>query len=132
MSIFNILKRKAHLICRSGHQIRLQQTNVKPRLKDGSQDVCPVFRRAPLFPEKIAVRDYQGTYTYGNIFLEAKELSEVITRKFDSKTGERVLFLCKNDANYVITQWAIWMSGHIGESYSNKELMVVIVGWFVF
>lgn len=75
----------------------------------------PVFRNAQYFPEKIALRDGIANYTYANIFMSANELSKDITKLVNGKTNERVLFMCPNDANYVITLWAIWMSGQIGE-----------------
>lgn len=77
--------------------------------------VGPVFRNAQNFPEKIALRDGIASYTYANIFMSANELSKDITKLVNGKTNERVLFMCSNDANYVITLWAIWMSGQIGK-----------------
>lgn len=82
----------------------------------------PVFRNAQNFPEKIALCDGIASYTYANIFMSANELSKDITKLVNGKTNERVLFMCPNDANYVITLWAIWMSGQIGKlilSYKN-------------
>lgn len=75
----------------------------------------PVFRNAQNFPDKIALRDGIASYTYANIFMSANELSKDITKLVNGKTNERVLFMCPNDANYVITLWAIWMSGQIGK-----------------
>lgn len=75
----------------------------------------PVFRNAQNFPDKIALRDRIASYTYANIFISANELSKQITELVNGKTNERVLFMCPNDANYVITLWAIWMSGQIGK-----------------
>lgn len=80
----------------------------------------PVFRNAQNFPEKIALRDGIASYTYGNIFMSAHELSKDITQLVEGRTNERVLFMCPNDANYVITLWAIWMSGQIGEFERGK------------
>jgi hypothetical protein len=92
-------------------QTRLQQT--KPKLAV-SGDVIPIFSNAHLFPEKVALRDTIGSYTYASLFISAKELSKTITQKLDAKTNQRVMFLCSNNAEYVITLWAIWMSGQIG------------------
>jgi malonyl-CoA/methylmalonyl-CoA synthetase len=91
-------------------QTRLQQT--KPKLAV-SGDVIPIFSNAHLFPEKVALRDTIGSYTYASLFISAKELSKTITQKLDAKTNQRVMFLCSNNAEYVITLWAIWMSGQI-------------------
>lgn len=103
-------------------QRRFQQTKAKPRAKSSCRDIVPVFRKATEFTDKVALRDAIGSYTYGNIFMAAKELSEIITRQVDGKTGERVMYLCPNDASYLITQWAIWMSGQIG-LFSNFAVL---------
>lgn len=31
------------------------------------------------------------------------------------QSHSRVAFLCQNDVSYIISQWATWMSGQIGE-----------------
>lgn len=96
-------------------QTRLQQTQIKPKPHVGPRltDIVPVFRKAASFSNRTALRDLYGSYTYANLFVSAKELSREITKNLNGKTDQQVLFLCPNDANYVITQWAIWMSGHI-------------------
>ncbi|KAJ8941724.1 hypothetical protein NQ318_023320 [Aromia moschata] len=73
----------------------------------------PVFKNAQSFPDRIALRDNISNYTYANIFLSANELSKNISNLLNGRTNERVLFLCPNDANYVVTLWAIWLSGQI-------------------
>ncbi|EFA07690.2 malonate--CoA ligase ACSF3, mitochondrial [Tribolium castaneum] len=99
-------------------QIRLQQT--KPKLAV-SGDVIPIFSNAHLFPDKVALRDSVGSYTYGNLFISAKELANTITQKVDGKTNQRVMFLCSHDADYVVTLWAIWMSGQIAVPLSPQH-----------
>ncbi|XP_044265266.1 malonate--CoA ligase ACSF3, mitochondrial [Tribolium madens] len=99
-------------------QIRLQQT--KPKLSV-SGDVIPIFSNAHLFPEKVALRDSVGRYTYGSLFISAKELANTITQKVDGKTNQRVMFLCSQDADYVVTLWSIWMSGQIAVPLSPKH-----------
>lgn len=75
----------------------------------------PLFERMKTFWNKTAIHDYKGSYTYGNVFLSAKELSQDISRELGGKIHERVLFLCSNDVNYVVTLLAIWMSGQTGQ-----------------
>lgn len=75
----------------------------------------PLFANAPQFAEKIAIKDQSGNHTYGDIYNSAKGLSLEISKKLHGKINERVLFLSSNDVNYVITLWAIWMSGQIGK-----------------
>ncbi|KAJ8925836.1 hypothetical protein NQ315_009688 [Exocentrus adspersus] len=91
---------------------RYQQTQAKvqvPTQLPGG----PAFRNAQCFADRIAVRDNIASYTYANIFLSAHNLSKKITSLVNGRRNERILFLCPNDANYVITLWAIWMAGQI-------------------
>lgn len=92
------------------------QTQTKPQQYNSNinNDALPVFFKAKNYTDKIALRDTLGSYSYANLFMSAKELSQTLTRELDGKPHERIVFLCPNDANYVITQWAIWMSGQIG------------------
>lgn len=96
------------------HQQTRTQTKRLP--KHQSNDVVPVFRRASNFTDKIALRDSLAHYTYGNLFMGAKALTNEISRSLSdgSTLNQKVLFLCDNDANYILTQWAIWMTGNIG------------------
>ncbi|CAH0550700.1 unnamed protein product [Brassicogethes aeneus] len=99
---------------RNNVQRRFQQT--KPNLQVNPAPTAisgPVFTNAGNYAERIAIRDKIASYTYANIFFSANELSKEITKLVNGKTNERIMFLCPNDANYVITLWAIWMSGQI-------------------
>lgn len=106
---------------------RFQQTQAKvakvsfkePHQPLGRLAVGPVFKNARLFPDKVAIRDRIAAYTYGNIFMSAHELAKEISALLDGKVNERVLFLCPNDVHYVITLWAIWMSGQIAVPVSH-------------
>lgn len=93
---------------------KYQQTQAEVKVPT-SLPCGPVFKNAQSFPDRIALRDNIANYTYANIFMSAHDLSKKITDLVNGRTNERVLFLCPNDANYVITLWAIWMSGQIGE-----------------
>lgn len=89
-------------------------------------EVVPVFKKASNYTDRIALRDTFANYTYGNIFMGAKELSNDITLNVGRKNSERVVFLCPNDANYPICQWAIWISGQIAVplSYLHPQTML--------
>lgn len=78
-------------------------------------NVQPLFVKMKTFYNKIAIHDRNGSHKYGDIFVSAINLSKVISEKLDGRKQERVLFLCSNDVNYVVTLWAIWMSGQIGK-----------------
>lgn len=125
MSLLNLNKycKDAFKLC-VAYQRRFQQTKVKTKLKSPSSGVVPVFRKAAEFSERVALCDTIGSYTYGNIFMAAKELSLVISQQVGGKTRERVMFLCPNDASYLITQWAIWMSGQIGLFYIKPSIHI--------
>lgn len=77
--------------------------------------VVPVFRHAPQFSDRIALRDRHGDYTYRGIFLSSRQFAGEISGYLGGKKQERVAFLCPNDASYIIAQWACWMSGQIGK-----------------
>ncbi|KAL1491116.1 hypothetical protein ABEB36_011760 [Hypothenemus hampei] len=84
-----------------------------PRPFSSVSNIKSVYHNVKKYPNKAAIIDQTGTYTFSNIFIEAQVLSDKITQKVNGKLGEKVLFLCPNDASYVITVWAIWMSGQI-------------------
>lgn len=122
MSVLNLNKCwRAAIASSLKTQLRLQQQQHQAKLQAntgpavGGKDVVPVFRRASEFLNRTAVQDWNGSYTYGNLFSAAKELSHHINVQVGYKPGQRIMFLCPNDASYVITQWGIWMSGHIGK-----------------
>ncbi|KAH0999070.1 malonate--CoA ligase ACSF3, mitochondrial-like isoform X1 [Dendroctonus ponderosae] len=75
--------------------------------------VLPVCYNAPQYGNKVAIYDQTGSYSFRNLFIEAQMLSSKLSILLGGSTGERVLFLCPNDASYVITIWAIWMAGQI-------------------
>lgn len=120
--VYNLLKSK------KSYSVRQLQTQPKQKTVIGfqSSDVVPVFRKASNYTDKIALRDNLGSYTYGNLFLSSKELSQIISQNLNGKVNERIVCLCPNDSRYVITQWASWMSGQMGKkllynSYLNSK-----------
>ncbi|GLH12932.1 Luciferin 4-monooxygenase [Gryllus bimaculatus] len=82
--------------------------------------VIPVFRRAAEYCDRIALRDIHGDYTYRGVFLSSRQFACEIRDNLDGQQ-ERVAFLCPNDATYVITQWACWMSGQIAVPLSPSH-----------
>ena len=87
----------------------------------GDQDVkmiTPVLHLAQNHLAKIAIRDDNGSHTYADVLLKTIQLCKKI-KEFvgESKSQERIGFICPNDVSYVITQWACWASGHIGNFY---------------
>lgn len=118
-------------------QVRVQ---VRPRMTmaaaaapvDGQppyDETTPVFKRASSFADRVAIKDPAGNYTYGNVFIAARQLAEQVSRALDGRTGERVLLLCPNDVRFVISLWAVWLSGQIGalltDAYCLRRLVEV-------
>jgi len=71
----------------------------------------PVYKYAALHGDKKALRDKHGEYTYSGLLASSQKFAEVISGAVNGKTEERVAFLCPNDASYIVTQWACWISG---------------------
>nr|CAH7720547.1 unnamed protein product [Callosobruchus chinensis] len=57
----------------------LQQTQAEVQVPV-SLPTGPVFRNAQHFPDRVALKDQFASYTYGNIFMVANELSQEITK----------------------------------------------------
>ncbi|KAG6449352.1 hypothetical protein O3G_MSEX005988 [Manduca sexta] len=80
-------------------------------IKNGG--AVPVFRRALLFPSRIALQDEVGIYTYAGLHQAASALCTEISMQLVGETERTIAYMCNNDASHVIVQWAIWMSGNI-------------------
>ncbi|NXT80451.1 ACSF3 synthetase, partial [Zapornia atra] len=99
-----------------------------------SSDVAPVFTRALAFGEKVAIIDQNGEHTYRDLLHQSRRLAQEICRALECSSkdlkGERISFLCPNDASYVVAQWASWMSGGIAvplyKKHPAQELEYVI------
>ncbi|XP_034825841.1 malonate--CoA ligase ACSF3, mitochondrial [Maniola hyperantus] len=73
----------------------------------------PVFRRALLFPSRVALQDDFGTYTYAALYQAATALSQDIAAQLEGETEYTISYMCSNDASHIVVQWAIWMTGNI-------------------
>ncbi|XP_030044743.1 acyl-CoA synthetase family member 3, mitochondrial-like, partial [Microcaecilia unicolor] len=87
--------------------------------------VAPVFTRVSTFADKTAIFDQNGQHTYKELYCLSHRLSQQIHRALKCLSGdlqeERISFLCPNDASYVVTQWASWMSGAIAVPLCRKH-----------
>ncbi|XP_045505407.1 malonate--CoA ligase ACSF3, mitochondrial [Colias croceus] len=75
--------------------------------------VVPVFRRALLYPSRVAVQDEQGSYTYAGLYQAANKLSQDIAAQLLGEKERTISYMCGNNASHIIIQWAIWMTGNI-------------------
>uniref|UniRef100_A0A673A794 Malonate--CoA ligase ACSF3, mitochondrial n=1 Tax=Sphaeramia orbicularis TaxID=375764 RepID=A0A673A794_9TELE len=75
----------------------------------------PVFSRAPAFGDKLAIIDGSGSHSYKQLYNSSVALADKISAALKSDVGDvkgqRISFLCANDASYTVAQWAAWMSG---------------------
>lgn len=91
---------------------RAQQI-VNAEIKSGINPV-PVFKRAVLNSQKVAVKDIiNGEKTYNELLSGAFKFSKEISNVCEKESLSRVAFLCNNDISYIISQWATWISGQI-------------------
>ncbi|KAF9416077.1 hypothetical protein HW555_006489 [Spodoptera exigua] len=93
-------------------EINTELLNVFNRdIKNGG--VVPVFRRALLFPTRVALQDDLGIYTYAGLYQAASVLSQEIAAQLVGESERTIAYMCNNDASHIIAQWAIWMTGNI-------------------
>ncbi|XP_014206849.1 acyl-CoA synthetase family member 3, mitochondrial isoform X2 [Copidosoma floridanum] len=120
-TLMNTLNRRQKAI----NAKRMQQThaalNSTTENSQFSNDVVPVFKYASQYTDKTALRDMHGDYTYGDLFLSAKQFANDLNRLLGEGSQERVAFLLPNDASYVICQWACWISGQIAVPLNDQH-----------
>ncbi|KAG7473583.1 hypothetical protein MATL_G00097370 [Megalops atlanticus] len=77
--------------------------------------VAPVFTRSLKFGNRLAILDSCGSHSYQDLYDSSRGLAKKITELLGCSTGDlqgqRISFLCANDASYVVAQWASWMCG---------------------
>lgn len=84
----------------------------------------PVFKYARIHKDRKALRDKHGEYAYSGLLSSSEKFAKVISEAVKNGSDERVVFLCPNDASYVVTQWACWISGQIGKFYKSLTLLL--------
>lgn len=77
--------------------------------------VIPVFAQALGFRDKTAIVDSSGSHTYRELYASSRGLAGSIAQTLSCESGDingqRISFLCANDASYSVAQWASWMCG---------------------
>jgi acyl-CoA synthetase (AMP-forming)/AMP-acid ligase II len=72
-----------------------------------------VYRSALDNPDKIAVIDSKGRYSYSHLLSSSVQLRDKLLSVTDDKqksANKRIAFLCNPDASFVIAQWTCWLS----------------------
>ncbi|XP_045455867.1 malonate--CoA ligase ACSF3, mitochondrial [Melitaea cinxia] len=120
LRLFNYLFRKSFRVpvYRNISNAAVQEESSSELLKNFNADikaggVVPVFKRALLFPSRVALQDEIGTYTYARLYQAATALSKDIAAQLLGDTERTISYMCTNSASHVVVQWAIWMTGNI-------------------
>ncbi|XP_064168772.1 malonate--CoA ligase ACSF3, mitochondrial [Anguilla rostrata] len=87
--------------------------------------VAPVFTRSPGFGDRLAILDSSGSHSYRELYASSLGLAHRIKETLDCGSGDlqgqRISFLCANDASYVVAQWASWMCGGVAVPLYRKH-----------
>uniref|UniRef100_A0A1A9WF31 AMP-dependent synthetase/ligase domain-containing protein n=1 Tax=Glossina brevipalpis TaxID=37001 RepID=A0A1A9WF31_9MUSC len=83
------------------------------RLEEDNNIVVPVFKKALLYGNNIAIRDHAGEYSYFQLYSNSKRLSRQIANLCGSGSSSTVAFFYSNDVLSTLTLWACWMCGQV-------------------
>lgn len=72
-----------------------------------------LFQQAKQHGHKVAIREGDKTFTYGELLQESRLLASTLLNGNSDMAEARVAFLVNPGFNYVKTQWAIWLAGGV-------------------
>ena len=72
-----------------------------------------VIERAKLFPDRTAIIDENGKYSYQQLTDEAKKFASYLLENQNDLKEARVAFMIPPGFEYVAAQWGIWLAGGI-------------------
>ncbi|XP_032594581.1 malonate--CoA ligase ACSF3, mitochondrial [Drosophila grimshawi] len=90
--------------------------------------VVPTFKKAMLYPDDIAIKDISGEFTYFQLFITAKKLAIQISNFCGSASQMNVIFLCSNNALWIVMQWACWISGQVAVPLEPNHAIDELLG----
>ncbi|EDW71823.2 uncharacterized protein Dwil_GK21041 [Drosophila willistoni] len=88
-----------------------------------SNFVVPTFKKALLYPDKIAVKDFCGEFTYFQLYLTAKRLAIQISNICGSASLSNVAFLSSNNVLWIVIQWSCWISGQVAVPLESTQTL---------
>jgi malonyl-CoA/methylmalonyl-CoA synthetase len=95
------------------------------RLDQSGLNHTPFFLRLQPFASKIAITDQDGDFTFAELFKRSFHLSLEIKKTLGNTneccTNQKISLVCPNGVSYVISQWAIWMSGNVVVALSGQH-----------
>jgi len=71
----------------------------------------PLYHKHRL-SKKVAIEDELGSHSYSQLYTQAQHLAEKIKSNL-REPGQSVAFMSENNKNYLVAQWAVWMSGGV-------------------
>eukprot|EP00088_Acartia_fossae_P033941 TRINITY_DN3481_c0_g1_i3.p1 TRINITY_DN3481_c0_g1~~TRINITY_DN3481_c0_g1_i3.p1 ORF type:complete len:537 (-),score=68.13 TRINITY_DN3481_c0_g1_i3:162-1772(-) len=63
--------------------------------------------------KKICLEDELGKHSYQQIYNQAQSLAKQIQEKNNGEKGKTVAFMSGNNKEYLVAQWAVWLSGSV-------------------
>ncbi|XP_034118443.1 malonate--CoA ligase ACSF3, mitochondrial [Drosophila albomicans] len=90
--------------------------------------VVPTFKKAMLYPDEIAVKDFSGEFTHFQLYITAKKLAIQISNFCGSASQSNVAFLCSNNALWIVIQWACWISGQVAVPLEPNQAADELIG----
>jgi malonyl-CoA/methylmalonyl-CoA synthetase len=73
----------------------------------------PLVARARTWPERVAIGDETGSYTYSDLLSASEQSAARILSGRDDLAEARVAFMVEPSYRYVVTQWSIWRAGGV-------------------
>lgn len=73
----------------------------------------PFVGRVRAWPERIAIGDEAGSYTYADLLSASERGAARVLSGGDDLGGARVAFMVEPSYRYTVTQWSIWRAGGV-------------------
>ncbi|KAH8411564.1 hypothetical protein KR215_006669 [Drosophila sulfurigaster] len=111
------------------HKDTLIEKLRKSFIEDERQNfVVPTFKKAMLYPDEIAVKDFSGEFTHFQLYITAKKLAIQISNFCGNASQSNVAFLCSNNALWIVIQWACWISGQVAVPLEPNQAADELIG----
>lgn len=72
-----------------------------------------LFSRCLSCRNRTAIVDRHGNHSYASILAQSVALKRRLDGFLQGKSQQRIAFLCPNDSQYVVSQWACWLGENI-------------------
>ena len=77
-----------------------------------------IFKNAEQYPDRVALRDKTGSYTYKDIVKASNKMASALIGNDSDLKEQRIGFLIPPSFEYVSILWGIWKAGGIGIPFS--------------